>query len=83
MENGIGCNKKGCCTNSTSITDIKDIFIIQLMILSYDRLGNTRKIITNLIIDQKIRRFDLFALQGVIWHEGNSMNSAHYTSTIN
>ena len=28
MKNGIGCNKKGCCTKSTSITDIKDTFII-------------------------------------------------------
>ena len=61
MENGIGCNKKGCCTNSTSIIDIKSIFIIQLMIISYDKLGNTRKIIPNLIIDREIRRFDLFA----------------------
>ena len=50
------------------------------MIFSYDRLGNTRKLIPNLIIDQEIRRFDLFTLQGVIWHEGNSMNSGHYTS---
>ena len=65
MKNGIGCNKKGCCTKSTSITDINDIFIIQLIIFSYDRLGNTRKIIPNLIIDQEIR-FDLFALHGVI-----------------
>ena len=44
-------------------------------------MGNTRKIIPNVIIDQEIR-FHLFALQGVIWHEGNSMNSGHYTSTI-
>ena len=82
MENSIGCNKKGCCTNSTSITDIKSIFIIQLMIISYDKLGNTRKIIPNLIIDREIRRFDLFALQGVIWHKGSSLNSGHYTCTI-
>ena len=51
MENGIGCNIKGCYTKSTSITDIKDIFIIQLTIFSYERLGNTQKIIPNLIID--------------------------------
>ena len=82
MENRIGCNKKGCCTKSTSITDIKDMFIIQLMIFSYDRLGNNQKIIPNVIIDQAIRRFDLFALQGVISHEGKSMNSGHYTSTV-
>ena len=52
------------------------------MIFSYDRLGNNRKVIPNVIIDQAIRRFDLFALQGVISHEGKSMNSGHYTSTI-
>ena len=82
IENGIGCNKRGCCTKSTSITDIVNIFIIQLMIFSCGRWGNTQKFIPNLIIDQEIRRFDLFALQGIIWHEGNSMNSGHYTSTI-
>ena len=82
MENGIGCNKKGCCTNSTSITDMKDIFIIQLMIISYDKLGNTRKTIPNLKIDPEIRSFDLIALQGVIWHKESSMNSGHYTYAI-
>ena len=41
MENGIGCHKKGCCTKSTSITDIKDILVIHLMIFSYDSLVNT------------------------------------------
>ena len=82
IENGIGCNKRGCCTKSTSITDIVNIFIIQLTIFSCDRLGNTQKFIPNLNIDQEIRRFDLFALQGIIWHEGNSMNSRHYTSTV-
>ena len=51
MENGIGRNIKGCYTKSTSITDIKVIFIIQLTIFSYERLGNTQKIIPNLIID--------------------------------
>ena len=81
MENGSGCNKRGCCTKSTSITDIVNIFIIKLMIFSCGRLGNTRKFIPNLIIVQEIRGFDLFALQEVIWHEGNYMNSEH-TSTI-
>ena len=52
------------------------------MIFSYERFGNTRKIIPNLITDQEILRFDLFALLRVIWHEGNSMNSGHYISTI-
>ena len=83
MENGIGCNKRGYCTKPTSITDIVNIFIIQLMIFSCKRLGSTQKFIPNLIIDQEIRRFELFALQGIIWHEGNSMNWGYYTSTIN
>ena len=61
---------------------IVNIFIIQLMILSCGRLGNTQKFIPDLIIDQEIRRFDLFALQVVTLHEGNSTNSGHYTSTI-
>ena len=37
IENGIGSNKRGCCIKSTSMTDIVNIFIIQLMIFSCDR----------------------------------------------
>ena len=31
---------------------------------------------------KKLEGLTCLLLQGVIWHEGNSMNSGHYTSTV-
>ena len=33
-------------------------------------------------IEQEIRRYDCFDLQGIIWHHGSTCNTGHYTADV-
>ena len=37
---------------------------------------------SDIIVDQVLHRFDIFDLQGIIWHIGTDFNSGHYTSNV-
>jgi ubiquitin C-terminal hydrolase len=79
------CSVYGNCSEETTITDSKDVIIIQLRVFKFIReLNYSQKIFPTINIDETISLYgDSFKLHGIIYHYGIHLNTGHYTSAVN
>ena len=77
-----GCLSIGTVSKESVVTEVKDILVIQLKIFSHDSLGNERKFLPSIVINEHISHFDNFTLEGIIWHHGENVNNGHYTAMV-
>ena len=77
-----GCGLRGTCSESIQITEVGENLILQLKVYTEDEYGEKSKIIPDMTIDQQIRRYAFFELQGIVWHHGRSWQNGHYTADV-
>ena len=78
------CNVCDNCFNETTITDFKDMIILQLSLFKYiPSLNITQKIRPTIKVDQNISLYGIsLKLHGIIYHDGLQPNSGHYTAAV-
>ena len=66
------CNKVAFCTTSSSVSNIAEMLIFQLVIFRYNSSNNrSRKLILNLKIDDTVTLFETSTVHGIILHQGS------------
>ena len=63
------------------ITETSQMLIIQLSLFRYVN-GAVLKVTPNLNINDEITVWGVWSLYGIIFHEGRSANSGHYTCSV-
>ena len=83
---GYRCNNESCRQKDTTakmdlITETSQMLIIQLSLFRYIN-GAVLKVTPDLHIDDEITVCGVWSLHGIIFHEGRSANSEHYTCSV-
>lgn len=82
-----GCGMKGKCREYKTIGFSGDVLILHLQIVRFDNNFQPKKINPGIEINDELMLSEFgkknrFELCGIIWHEGETINSGHYTSNV-
>ena len=82
-----GCGKKGKCYEYKTIAFSGDVLILHLQIVRFDNNFQPKKINPRIEINDELMLSEFgqknrFELCGIIWHEGETINTGHYTSNV-
>ena len=87
-EDGPGCGKEGSCREYTKISFPGDVLIIQLQMFRWNALTlkpqniNPQSEINEKLVMHEFGQNDKYELRGIVWHEGETAISGHYTSNV-
>ena len=77
------CGARDKANKITTFESEPDVLIIHLRLFVYGEATNrTKKKQANIHIDEEIKIFSQYTLQGIICHEGDSANTGHYTCCV-
>ena len=80
------CSVQGKCHKHVTITDCRDILLVQLTIFKSMRAGNgifLKKLNPNILIDETLQfSGETMVLAGIVYHHGSGINSGHYTCAV-